>query len=215
MKDKNKLELRWSSVLSMLCLRDLGDTTWEKSSEQEALSLNTVTWRVYSRLLGRGRGAAGKQSLSVRIMAGVLDPVLRNQQGQRKQLPGQHMVSVGPTHLPRAWQIWWKAFPACHSFVFFFQQTMVKKEHHMSELDVNQMEGGSQEILVQIIGQTFLSSIKTVVKISIYKKPEFHFPLKKMKNHPGPLVDFILLVDRWGRSASYLIPSVGYRVQES
>lgn len=75
---------------------------------------------------------------------------------------------------------------------------MVKKEHHMSELDVNQMEGGSQEILVQIIGQTFSSSIKRVVKISIYRKPEFHFPLKKMKKHLGPLVNFILLVDRWG-----------------
>lgn len=37
MKDKNKLKLRWSSVLNMLCLRDLRGTTGEKSSEQEVL----------------------------------------------------------------------------------------------------------------------------------------------------------------------------------
>lgn len=98
---------------------------------------------------------------------------------------------------------------------FFFQQNMVKKESRMSELDINQI--GSQEILVQITGQTFSGSIKTVIKISIHKKPEFHSPLKKMKNPPGPLVNFILLVDRWGEKwiVSHSSTRLYSRIQES
>lgn len=67
-------------------------------------------------------------------------------------------------------------------FIFSFspQQNIVRKEHHMFELGVNQKEGGSQEISVQIIGQTFSSSIKKSHKDQYLKKPEFHYPLKEI-----------------------------------
>lgn len=47
-------------------------------------------------------------------------------------------------------------------FVFpLSQQNMVRKENLVPELDVNQMEGGSQEISVQITGQIFSDSLKS------------------------------------------------------
>lgn len=60
------------------------------------------------------------------------------------------------------------------------QQNIVKKEHHVSELDVNQKERGSGEIWVQITGQTFLSCIKKSHKDQYLQKPEFHYPLKEI-----------------------------------
>lgn len=65
-------------------------------------------------------------------------------------------------------------------FPFSAQQNIVKKEHHVSELDVNQKGRGSGEILVQIIGQTFLSCIKKSHKDQYLQKPEFHYPLKEI-----------------------------------
>lgn len=80
------------------------------------------------------------------------------------------MVDVGPAFLPHAWQTGGKHFQHVMVYIFILsQQNMARKEHHMSELDVNQMEGGPRETLVQIIGQTYSCSIKSVIKISIYK----------------------------------------------
>lgn len=79
------------------------------------------------------------------------------------------MVDAGPAFLPHAWQTGGKHFQHVTVYIFFlFQQSMARKKHHTSELDVNQMEGGPQEALVQIIGQTYSCSIKSVIKISIY-----------------------------------------------
>ena len=79
---------------------------------------------------------------------------------------------------------------------FLSQQNIVKKEHHVSELDVNQKERGSGQISVQIIGQTFLSCIKNSHKDQYLQKPEFHYPRRRFEITWGPVL-FILLGDRW------------------
>lgn len=130
LKDKNKLRLRWSSILGMLSLRDLRDNTQEKSSTESGLNMSTIKWRFYTGLLlSSGRGNAGKQCLpAVDYVQAHPEPRTERPKESKKQSQEQHMVSVALACLPQAWQTWWKAFPACHGLYFLTLSTGHDKE---------------------------------------------------------------------------------------
>ena len=118
-----------------------------------------------------GKGLAGRHCPPA---VGYTQGFSRNQEGGRNTLI---RATQNPACLSQVWQIYGRRLQIVTVHISFLsQQNIVKKEHHVSELDVNQKERDSGEIWVQIIGQTFLSCIKKSHKDQYLQKPEFHYP---------------------------------------